>query len=217
MAVGGVINSYTINSVLCSTLDDPGLLSALTPLSFFFTEHRHHGVRWSLCAKEMCYRNSLLAAFFQTGKTLPVARGQGLDQLSMRSVGQAVGKGDWLHIFPEGRVVYTGTLGVLRWGVGKLICDSMKANGGRQPVVLPFYHSGMANVMPYRSVVPRLGNTVHVLVGEPVKLSDISCNCNKSGVNQHKVSWLEVKEGGLYFPREERSGCVISCDRCGAS
>ena len=43
-----------------STIDDPTLLSVLTPLRYFFTEHEHHGVRWTLCAKEMCYRNALL-------------------------------------------------------------------------------------------------------------------------------------------------------------
>lgn len=175
---------------MCSTLDDPGLLSAITPLSYFFSEHRHHGVRWSLCAREMCYRNPLLAAFFQSGKTLPVDRGAGLDQLSMRGVGRAVGRGDWLHIFPEGRVVYTGTLGALRWGVGRVVCDAVVASGGRAPVVLPFYHSGMARVMPYRARLPQVGQRVHVLVGEPVQIEDVACNCNRAGVNQE-----EVREG----------------------
>lgn len=55
----------------------------------------------------------------------------GLDQLSLRSMGRAVGRGDWLHLFPESRVNYTGTLGTLRWGVGKVICDAMRQSGGR--------------------------------------------------------------------------------------
>ncbi len=32
----------------------------MTPARFFFTEHRHQGNRWTLCAKEYCYRNFLL-------------------------------------------------------------------------------------------------------------------------------------------------------------
>lgn len=48
------------------------LFCSMLPASFFFTEHRHLGNRWSLCAKEICYRNVLLGAFFQSGKTLPI-------------------------------------------------------------------------------------------------------------------------------------------------
>ena len=44
----------------CSTLDDPTLFSAMTPLQFFRTEHIHHNNRWTLCAKEYCYKNFLL-------------------------------------------------------------------------------------------------------------------------------------------------------------
>ena len=35
----------------CSTADDPAVFCAMLPTSFFFTEHRHLGNRWSLCAK----------------------------------------------------------------------------------------------------------------------------------------------------------------------
>lgn len=45
---------------LGSTVDDPFVLSALLPWSFFCTESRHHRVRWSLCAKEICFRNRFL-------------------------------------------------------------------------------------------------------------------------------------------------------------
>lgn len=64
-------------STRCSTADDPMLFCSMLPASFFFTEHRHLGNRWSLCAKEICYRNPLLGAFFQSGKTLPIQVGSG--------------------------------------------------------------------------------------------------------------------------------------------
>lgn len=35
----------------CSTADDPAIFCGMLPASFFFTEHRHLGNRWSLCAK----------------------------------------------------------------------------------------------------------------------------------------------------------------------
>lgn len=32
----------------------------MTPAKFFFTEHLHHNNRWTLCAKEYCYKTVLL-------------------------------------------------------------------------------------------------------------------------------------------------------------
>lgn len=110
---------------LCSTMDDPTLFSAMLPWPYFLTEHLHHNMRWTLCAREICYRNLLLGQFFQSGKTLPVVRGEGLSQPIMATVAGEVAHGRWLHIFPEGRVNYTGTLGPMRWGVGKVVCDAL--------------------------------------------------------------------------------------------
>ena len=47
-------------------------------------------------------------------------------------------QGEWIHIFPEGKVNQVGKLLPLRWGVGKLI-DSCSP----PPVVIPIYHHGM--------------------------------------------------------------------------
>ena len=39
------------------------------------------------------------------------------------TMAERVSKGDWLHIFPEGRVSKDGELGRLKWGLGKMLCD----------------------------------------------------------------------------------------------
>lgn len=103
------------------------LFSAILPWSFFYTEHTHGKNRWSLCAREMCYHKKLLGQFFQSGKTLPVERGAGLDQPIMKVAAAEVARGKWLHMFPEGRINYTGQLGRLRWGIGKVVCDAVAA------------------------------------------------------------------------------------------
>ena len=36
------------------------VVSALLPLRFFWGEAHHARNRWSLCAKEICFRNELL-------------------------------------------------------------------------------------------------------------------------------------------------------------
>ena len=59
-------------------------------------------------------------------------RGGGADQPIMRTVAAEVARGRWVHIFPEGKVNYTGQLGPLRWGVGKLVCDAMARSPGNR-------------------------------------------------------------------------------------
>lgn len=44
---------------------------------------------------------------------------------------------------------------------------------------MPFYHSGMARVMPEHGRLPRVGQTVAVTVGEPVDVSDLTCQCRE--------------------------------------
>ena len=46
-------------------------------------------------------------------------------------------------------------------GVGRLIAEAA-------PLVLPFYHYGMQNVMPIGSHVPRIGKTVNVRFAEAI-------------------------------------------------
>lgn len=71
----------------------------------------------------------LVRQFFLTGKTLPINRGGGLDQPVLHHVATLVRNGDWAHIFPEGKISPTGKLLPLKWGVGKMVCDSLKDDG----------------------------------------------------------------------------------------
>jgi len=175
-----------------STIDDPFLISTIIPWSFFWTEHSHHGNRWSICAKEICYKNWLLGQFFSSGKTLPIERGAGIEQPVMQIVAREVSKGGWLHIFPEGKVVRTGMLGPLRWGVGRVICDATIHSNGQPPVVLPFYHTGMGDVLPAGATIPRAGKEVEVVVGGPIAdLDMLTCRCGKEGEDQAQV-WKDI-------------------------
>lgn len=70
-----------------------------------------------------------MAQFFHSGKTLPIERGAGPFQPVMKFAAHEVARGSWVHIFPEGKINYTGTMGPLRWGVGKLFCDAVNISG----------------------------------------------------------------------------------------
>ena len=178
-----------------STLDDTMLFCGIFPLSFFFTEHWHHRVRWSICAREMCYSNPLFAQFFKSGKTLPIERGAGLYQPVMNVVAQAIARGDWVHVFPEGKIHFNDgeSVGPLKWGVGKVCCDSFLLSG-KVPMVVPFHHVGMTSVMPKKSIIPRAGNSVTVKVGDQINLSDIIEQCRSETREGRECAWRAITD-----------------------
>jgi hypothetical protein len=61
--------------------------------------------------------------------------------------------------------------------------------------VLPLYHTGMGDVQPKGSTVPRVGRRLTVTVGEPLDLRDITCRCNAAGEDQRQVCWQSLPQG----------------------
>ena len=159
-----------------STLDDPCVLSAMLPWRFFASEASHGQVRWTLCANDICHQNRLLSDFFLSGKTLPIVRGGGQDQAIMQLMRERLRThGDWLHLFPEGRVRQDGEMNKLKSGLAHLLCGIADAN----PVVLPFHHCGMEKVLRVKTTVPHVGNKIHILVGQPIEMADLLLRCRK--------------------------------------
>jgi monolysocardiolipin acyltransferase len=52
--------------------------------------------------------------FFLNGKALPVERGGGAAQPVIGVAARRLAAGDWLHVFPEGRVQPAGDVGAFR-------------------------------------------------------------------------------------------------------
>ena len=182
-----------------STFDDPGVLSYLIPFKYFMTEPQHGGIRWTMCTKEICASSALVHKFFTAGKTVPIERGGGINQAVLKAMAERVSRGDWLHIFPEGRVSKDNELGKLKWGLGKMLCD-VEAMGGSPPVVLPFWHSGMERVKPYGVPMLYPFNHVHITVGEPMDFSDLVGKCSKCKTDKQredlfKMMMTRVEEG----------------------
>lgn len=48
---------FTVLCWLCSTTDDPAVIAAMLPWRAFYPSHYTRSVRWSMCAREICYRN----------------------------------------------------------------------------------------------------------------------------------------------------------------
>ena len=92
-------------------------------------------------------------------------------------------RGDWVHIFPEGRVNIEHEHLRLKWGVGRLVAEPE-----RTPTVLPFWHLGMDAVLPNRRpYIPRPGQTVTVLVGRPLTLAAEVAELRRRGASAREA------------------------------
>jgi monolysocardiolipin acyltransferase len=63
-----------------------------------------------------------------------------------------------VHIFPEGTRSRDGQMGPVRKGVGRLVASCADA----RPVIVPFVHSGMQEVLPKGSLLPKANREVSV-------------------------------------------------------
>ncbi|CAN0088297.1 unnamed protein product [Scytosiphon promiscuus] len=167
-----------------STLDDPAVMSVLLPWDVVL---RPKLMRWSVCSQEICFETPAIASFFGAGKVLPLERGAGLDQKLLLNFSRKLAAGEWCHIFPEGKTVQqTGKigsrlppasekLGLLKWGVGRMI-----AHAPRTPRVVPFFHTGMQNLVSEDPVSkdvlpkqPQSFNDITIRVGDAVEVKDL--------------------------------------------
>ncbi|XP_050225738.1 uncharacterized protein LOC126675179 [Mercurialis annua] len=173
-----------------AAVDDPFVIASLLPPTVLLDAQN---IRWTLCASDRCFRNPVTSAFFRSVKVLPVDRGEGIYQKGMDMAIAKLNSGGWVHIFPEGSRSRDGgkTMGSSKRGVGRLILDADTV-----PVVIPFVHLGMQEIMPIGANFPRVGKTVTVLVGDPILFDDL---LNAEGKEQ-------VSRGKLYDAVASRIG-----------
>ncbi|XP_024391263.1 uncharacterized protein [Physcomitrium patens] len=150
-----------------ASMDDPLVMAALLPPRLFL---QPKSLRWTLCATDRCFTNAAFSAFFHSVKVLPLKRGAGLQQEGIDIALSKLKRGDWVHIFPEGSRSRDGgkTIGTVRRGIGRLVTDVE-----RTPLVVPFVHVGMQDLMPIGSKFPAVKKKVSVLIGDPIDLDDL--------------------------------------------
>ncbi|PNY03907.1 tafazzin [Trifolium pratense] len=150
-----------------AAMDDPLVIASLLPPHVLLDARN---LRWTLCATDRCFKNPVTSAFFRSVKVLPVSRGDGIYQEGMDMALSKLNNGGWVHIFPEGSRSRDGgkTMGSCKRGVARFVLD-----GDSIPIVIPFVHTGMQEIMPIGASIPRIGKMVTVIVGDPIKFDDI--------------------------------------------
>ncbi|KAK8454398.1 hypothetical protein SEVIR_5G447000v4 [Setaria viridis] len=173
-------------------MDDPFVIASLLPPSIMLEAQK---LRWTLCATDRCFTNPVLSTFFRSVKVLPVSRGDGIYQKGMDMALSKLNSGGWVHIFPEGSRSRDGgkTIAPAKRGVGRLVMDADSL-----PVVIPFVHTGMQDIMPVGKRIPRAGKRVIVVVGDPINFDDLIID--NSDDTQH------TSRGILYDKATQRIG-----------
>ncbi|XP_017839414.1 tafazzin homolog isoform X2 [Drosophila busckii] len=147
-----------------SCFDDPGIWGVLPFRYLCSTKY----IRWSMAAHDICFTNKKHSTFFMLGKCIPVVRGNGVYQDAINLCIEKCARGDWVHVFPEGKVNMEKEELRLKWGVGRIIYESPKI-----PIILPLWHAGMDDVLP--NVEPymlQVRKKVTINIGQPLDLND---------------------------------------------
>ena len=138
-----------------SLFDDPLLTACISETDWL-------RARWIAADALNFFGTPFRAAVFNAGRCVPVVRGAGIDQPGMNFLIERLNEGDWVHIFPEGgrsKDLHRRLKTPLKTGLAELVRASA-------PILLPFHHHGMRDVLPIGSRLPRTQKTVTVRFGE---------------------------------------------------
>ncbi|KAF8521152.1 acyltransferase-domain-containing protein [Gautieria morchelliformis] len=143
-------------------MDEP-LVWGILPAEHFL---RARPMRWSLGASDICFTNSFFSEFFRQGQVLETFRGNGIRQHAVDRSIELLNQGEWVHIFPEGKIAQPAhsKLRRFKWGIGRMLMETDEL-----PEIIPMWLTGFDQVMDesrrFPRFLPRAGKCVSVTFG----------------------------------------------------
>eukprot|EP00833_Pecoramyces_ruminatium_P003975 jgi/Orpsp1_1/1178007/evm.model.c7180000063709.1 len=148
-----------------TVLDDPIIWGGLNnkylkPESF----------RYTIGAKELCSGKGIINDFFNAARIITVIRGNGVYQKELDKAVDIVHNGEWLHIFPEGKIHpdNNSRINEFKWGVGRFIMECKKL-----PIVIPIYIYDLDNVFFVDKPFVNLREKYIVTYGNPIDIKPL--------------------------------------------
>ncbi|KAL5271197.1 hypothetical protein ACHWQZ_G001739 [Mnemiopsis leidyi] len=159
-----------------SCLDDPLVWGIILRCS---TVMRHWDiVRWVPGAHEICFEGKHMAKLkglvMSLGKTSSCRRGEGIYQPCMDFSIEQLNNNHPVHIFVEGKVNETRNLIRTKWGVGRLVQEC-----ATPPLVIPFVHRGMEEVLPLYHTFPKPNKIITIGIGDPIETEGLLAECRR--------------------------------------
>lgn len=124
-----------------SCFDDPSIWGCLQLRNVCSSKR----MRWSMAAHDICFTNRIHSLFFMLGKCIPVVRGDGVYQPAIDLCINKLKMGDWVHVFPEGKVNMDKQRMRFKWGVGRILFETYPHVS---PIIIPIWHEGMDDLLP---------------------------------------------------------------------
>ncbi|KXN87953.1 Tafazzin [Leucoagaricus sp. SymC.cos] len=175
-----------------STLDDP-VTWGILPAHYYLHSRT---TRWALGASDIMFTNPFFSTFFRLGQTLETFRGKGIHQHAVDYAIEQLDKGNWVHLYSEGKVNQPDTyprdkngvahLPRFKWGVGRMIMESQVP-----PVIIPMWLTGFDRLMPegrpfpYK-YLPHSGAELSITFGNPIPADSI-----RQALQNHTTSSLD--------------------------
>ncbi|GAA5998223.1 hypothetical protein JCM5350_007941 [Sporobolomyces pararoseus] len=148
-----------------SVVDEPFMWGSI-PLRNFLNPKT---LRWTLGASDMMFNGKLDSWFFRKGQVIETFRGKGIYQAAIDLAAQKLDNGNWVHIFPEGKIKQEDLTNLRRfkWGISRILmeCETL-------PLIVPVWIKGFEEVMDEPRVsphfVPNTNKNITILYGQPL-------------------------------------------------
>ncbi|GAA5945008.1 hypothetical protein JCM3775_004257 [Rhodotorula graminis] len=148
-----------------SVVDEPFMWGTL-PLRSFLDSRR---TRWTLGASDVMFNGKWDRWFFEKGQVIETFRGKGIYQRAIDESSKKLDAGNWVHIFPEGRIKQEDlhSLRRFKWGISRILMECE-----RMPLVVPVWIKGFQDVMDeprvWPNYLPRRNKDITILFGAPL-------------------------------------------------